>query len=464
MCSLSYKFIRSLHNMHIKLPSSLKGMTKLDRDQFTQIITVPYVNIPVECIQTSKWKNSLLILHSFKNVRDLEPISKTHKQVLFDPDVIKNKDDIMKTVPSIKKYVEESFDFTSITLTYVNYSIDQIIKAILPDDLGKDKPINTGSGYSLIGHIAHFNLKDEVLPYKHIIAQVVLDKLSNVKTVVNKLHEIDSVYRNFELEILAGEPNTIVKCRESKAIFQFDFAKVYWNPRLSTERERIVNILHHNDLVFDVFAGVGPFVVPALMLGCTVYGNDINPESFKWMTINLKNNQSKKSSNQYYVFNLDGREFLRTIVLPRIESYQQEVKNDSEKKWCLSNNKIVILMNLPDIALTFLDVLPEWLSTNIEEKEQWILPIHIYCYTFSKADNRDEDIRMRLKSILPNINDEQITCRFVRQVAPNKDMMCVRIVFFNKKNSDEMLSTEKINKEDDEGEVPAKRFKQDSSE
>ncbi|CAF2976314.1 unnamed protein product [Rotaria sp. Silwood2] len=477
MCRFSYKFIRSLRNMHIELPSSLKGMTKLDRDQFTQIITVPYVNIPVECIQSSKWKNSLLTLHSFKNVRDLQPISKTHKQVLFDPDVIKTKEDIMKTVPSIKEHVEDSFDFTSITLTYANYTIDQVIKAILPDDLGKDKPINTGSGYSIIGHIAHFNLKDAVLPYKHIIgecnydtelkfvgAQVVLDKLPNVKTVVNKLHEIDSVYRNFELEIVAGEPNTVVKCRESKATFQFDFAKVYWNPRLSTERERIVNILHHNDLVFDVFAGVGPFVVPALMLGCTVYGNDINPESFKWMTINLKNNQSKNSSNQYHVFNLDGREFLRTIVLPRIESYQQEVKNDSEKNWCLSNNKIVILMNLPEIALTFLDVLPEWLSTNIEEKEQWTLPIEIYCYTFSKADNRDEDIRMRLKSILPNINDEQITCRFVRQVAPNKDMMCVRIVLFDKKNSDEVLSTEKTNNEDNEEEVPAKRFKQDSSE
>lgn len=67
----------------------------------------------------------------------------------------------------------------------------------------------------------------------HDLAQVVLDKLPNVKTVVNKLHEIDTVYRNFELEILAGEPNTIVQCRESKATFQFDFAKVYWNPRLS---------------------------------------------------------------------------------------------------------------------------------------------------------------------------------------------------------------------------------------
>ncbi|CAF3579658.1 unnamed protein product [Rotaria socialis] len=436
--------------MHLQLPSSLKGMTKLDRDQFTQVVTVPFVNVPVECIQTAKWKNALLTLHLFKNVRDLDPTSKTHKQVLFDPDVIKSKEDVINAVPSITKYAEESFDFTPITLTYANYSIEQVIKAILPDDLGKDKPINTGSGYSLIGHIAHFNLKDAVLPYKHIIAQVVLDKLSNVKTVVNKLHEIDSVYRNFELEIIAGEPNTIVKCRESKATFQFDFAKVYWNPRLSTERERIVNILHRDDFIFDVFAGVGPFVVPAAMLGCTVYGNDINPESVKWMTVNLKANHSKKSRNEYHVFNLDGREFLRTIAFPRIESYQQEVKGDDEKKWCLSSNKIVILMNLPDIALTFLDVVSEWLSSSIDGSEQWILPVHIHCYTFSKADNREEDIRTRLKSILPNVNDNQITCRFVRQVAPNKDMMRVRIVLFDNKKNEE--------------ENPTKRFKQDSSE
>jgi len=157
--------------MHLKLPSSLKGITKLDRDQFNQTITVPYVNIPNECINSSKWKNSLLNLYSFKSVRDLQPISKTHKQVLFDPDVIHTKEDIIKTIPSITQYVEESFDFTEITVTYANYSIDQVIKAILPDDLGKDKPINTGSGYSLIGHIAHFNLKDAVLPYKHIIGE-----------------------------------------------------------------------------------------------------------------------------------------------------------------------------------------------------------------------------------------------------------------------------------------------------
>ena len=193
------------------------------------------------------------------------------------------------------------------------------------------------------------------------------------------------------------------------------------------------------------------------MLGCTVYANDINPESVKWMTMNLKTNQPKKSPKEYHVFNLDGREFLRTIALPRIETYQKEVADDSEKRWCLSDSKIVMLMNLPDIALTFLDVLPEWLSSNSEEKERWVLPIHIYCYTFSKAENRDEDIRMRLKEILPNIKNEEISSRFVRQVAPNKDMMCVRIGLFNKKNSEEMLPTKTTNNEEEE-ENPAEEI------
>ena len=166
-----FKLVQSIRNMHLKLPTSLKGMTQLDREQFNQTIVVPFVNIPHQSIQSSKWKHSLLCLPSLKNVRDLEPVSKTHKQVLFDPDLIQTKEDLIDKIPSIKEYVEQSFDFTPIKLTYANYSIDQVIKAILPDDLGKDKPINTGSGYSLIGHIAHFNLKDAVLPYKYVIGK-----------------------------------------------------------------------------------------------------------------------------------------------------------------------------------------------------------------------------------------------------------------------------------------------------
>lgn len=159
------------------------------------------------------------------------------------------------------------------------------------------------------------------------------------------------------------------------------------------------------------------------MRGCTVYANDINPESVKWMQINLQTNQSKKSPKEYHVYNLDGREFLRTIVFPHIEIYQRTN---------MLKNKIVILMNLPEIGLTFLDVFSEWLLRTKIEQEQWKTSIHIYCYTFSRGDNHFEDIRVRLKTIWSEIEIEEKACRFVRQVAPNKDMMCVNICLFDK--------------------------------
>lgn len=44
-------------------------------------------------------------------------------------------------------------------------------------------------------------------------------------------------------------------------------------------------------LVADVFAGVGPFAVPAAKRGAVVFANDLNSESTKWMDVNVKNNK-----------------------------------------------------------------------------------------------------------------------------------------------------------------------------
>lgn len=67
------------------------------------------------------------------------------------------------------------------------------------------------------------------MPYKYIIGQVILDvcahiqigllgSLTNVaqknkviKTVVNKLNSIDTKFRFFAMELLAGEPNYVVE-------------------------------------------------------------------------------------------------------------------------------------------------------------------------------------------------------------------------------------------------------------
>lgn len=80
---------------------------------------------------------------------------------------------------------------------------------------------------------------------------------------------------------------------------------MYWNSRLAHEHERLVNLftkpnrsLPGSDkalatipLIADVFAGVGPFAIPAAKRGAIVYANDLNEESTKWMEVNVKNNK-----------------------------------------------------------------------------------------------------------------------------------------------------------------------------
>lgn len=147
------------------------------------------------------------------------------------------------------------------------------------------------SAFEQVGHLIHLNLRDELLPYKYIIGQVLLDKNPSCKTVVNKVGKIDTVFRTFEMELLAGEDNTIVSLKEENCIFKFDYKLVYWNSRLQHEHARLVHSFSKDDIVADMFCGIGPFVLPAAKKGCVVYGNDLNPYCYKFLNENLKLNK-----------------------------------------------------------------------------------------------------------------------------------------------------------------------------
>ena len=43
-------------------------------------------------------------------------------------------------------------------------------------------------------------------------------------------------------------------------------------------------------IIADVFAGVGPFAVPAAKKGSAVLANDLNPDSAKWLRRNVRDN------------------------------------------------------------------------------------------------------------------------------------------------------------------------------
>ena len=63
---------------------------------------------------------------------------------------------------------------------------------------------------------------------------------------------------------------------------------MYWNSRLQGEHERIVKkFFKQDDFVCDVFAGIGPFSVPAAKKGTIVFANDLNPVSYQYLQENV---------------------------------------------------------------------------------------------------------------------------------------------------------------------------------
>ena len=54
-----------------------------------------------------------------------------------------------------------------------------------------------------------------------------------------------------------------------------------------------MQLFEQGEVVADVFAGVGPFAIPAAKKGCAVFANDLNPESAKYLKLNITKNQVK---------------------------------------------------------------------------------------------------------------------------------------------------------------------------
>lgn len=384
-------------------PDDVRGMKIFKIDKFTKSVTVPVIVINKNNVETANrvLKNYIIKIKNFKSIRNG---SNECECVFFlDPTKFSSCDDFKLDFVS-----NQNLNYEAIKLSYDNWNHDEILKAVLPEK-------SMLSSYSTIGSIVHVNLKPELLDYKDVIGQVFIDKLKGCKSVVNKIDNINNVYRNFEYEVICGSSDLKTTVKENKCLFDLDFSEVYWNPRLCTEHERILHKLKSGDVLYDVFAGIGPFSVPAAKMKCIVIANDLNPNSCKWLEINKKKNHIK---DEYLkIINKDGSIFIQEDLKTHFISWSKKIT---------SENKVHVTMNLPAIAVEFIKYfnnLFEW-----EDIPDHSLPI-IHVYTFVKTDtNYEEGLKVIMEKYLGNVEKEDILeILRVRNVAPNKEI--VRITF-----------------------------------
>ncbi|KAL5698844.1 tRNA (guanine(37)-N(1))-methyltransferase [Ranunculus cassubicifolius] len=287
-----------------------------------------------------------------------------------------------------------------LTLFYSYWQMNEILEGLLP------KGMIVPTTFEMVGHIAHLNLRDEHLPYKKIISQVVLDKNNpKIKTVVNKIDSIQNDYRTMQLEVLAGNHSLVTTVVENGFRFHVDLAAVYWNSRLATERQRLVNRFTSSDVVCDVFSGVGPLAIAAAKKVKHVYANDLNPSAVEYLE---KNSVFNKLEKKITIFNMDGRRFIESMLT-------------SKKIFTITQ----VVMNLPKDAAEFLDVFRGVLVKRGKLIGTPMPMIHVY--GFSKAQDPEFDFHQRIKTALLEFAVE-VEMHRVRLVAPGKWMLCASFV------------------------------------
>ncbi|KAK2461421.1 hypothetical protein APHAL10511_005884 [Amanita phalloides] len=438
---------RHLH-LNASPPIHREMRDNLDRDAFRRSIPILAVSVPPDKVASMlKSKPIKKALLDWPRIRTVVP-NPSHPD--GDRLVLLKVSDRGDLPPDTLNFIKDECTGLlnyPLQLTYDYWTADEILHAVLPENLCNGSP----SGFAMTGHIAHLNLNHEYLPYKYLIGQVILDKNKQVRTVVNKLDNIDTTFRFFKMELLVGEPDYIVEHHESDCRFTFDFTKVYWNSRLHTEHDRIISKFSPEDVVADVFAGVGPFAVPAAKKGCAVLANDLNPESAKYLTVNVQNNGV---SDLVRVYCEDGRDFIRAAVAriygepfppfsgPPVSRTRQE--KDRKKAQKLAAEGIAadaveiakqprqriahFVMNLPDTAIQFLNAFRGLLADRTRDLRETygVMPmIHCHCFTRELEPRKAEmDIRERVEEQL-GASLTEVEFHLVRSVAPNKEMYCI---------------------------------------
>lgn len=338
-------------------------------------------------------------------------------------------------------------------------TLEELIEAIIPEDLCHKFP----RSFTKIGHIAHINLRNEYLPYRHLLASLILDKSTLITTVVNKIQDVGSwsKYRTFPMEILAGPPNTEVVTHEFNCVYHFDFAKVYWNRRLERERHRLVSLFKPGEAVADVMAGVGPFAVPAAKKKVIVWANDLNPDCYKSLKSNIFHN---KVDRILLPFNLDARDFIRGSVrdLYKLSRSSSPLKNSITCHHYQFSPKMVkklkklgkpeeainpapetiripptfshFIMNLAASATSYLDAFIgaynglESIFFHGDGSIRRGMPL-IHCYAFSKSPNAEAAGAEICAEIGKGLGYEMeisglVDLKHVRMVAPSKTHWC----------------------------------------
>ncbi|UCE96885.1 MAG: class I SAM-dependent methyltransferase family protein [Candidatus Bathyarchaeota archaeon] len=247
--------------------------------------------------------------------------------------------------------------------------------------------------FDIIGDIVVIRVPEQLLPHSKKIAEVLMTQHKHVKAVWRQSGPVHGEFRLRKLEWVAGERKTKTIYKEYGCVFKVDIKDCYFSPRLGFERMRIAKQVKEDEVVVNMFAGVGSYSITIAKhsRASKIYSIDINPIAVRYLRENILLN---KAVNR--VFPIEGE--AKAIV-----------------EGMLSETADRVIMPLPEKAHSFLN------SAILTAKPQgsWI---HYYDFEYArKKENPVEKVKAKITKKLhkQSINFTIPFGRIVRQTGPN---------------------------------------------
>ena len=241
--------------------------------------------------------------------------------------------------------------------------------------------------FDQIGEIIILRIPESLLLKKKMIGKVLLEKVKTAKSVFYQSSPVEGEYRIRQLELLAGKDSTQTEYKEHGCRFMVDVEKTFFSPRLSTERQRIADLISDGETVINMFGGIGMFsIVAAKKKNCHVYNIDINPVAVELCSKNILLNKLKG----------------------RVESIEGDAAESIEKR--LSGKGDRVLMLLPERSDEFVD------SAIRACKDEGI--IHYYCHIHSDKKNDVPTLASTHFLSTTNVKSVVLGSKIVRPVGP----------------------------------------------
>lgn len=246
--------------------------------------------------------------------------------------------------------------------------------------------------YDVIGDIAVIRIQEQLVRQSEEIADALLHQ-KNIKAVWRQSSPIHGDYRLRALQWVAGEKRAITIHKEHGSLFKVDVEKCYFSPRLAFERMRIAKLIKDNEIIVNMYAGVGCYSITIAKhsKAAKIYSIDINPVAVRYMRENILLNR------------IVGR------VFP-IEGDANEIVEEALRR--IADRT---LMPLPEKAYSYLD----HALSSIKPRGGWI-----HYYDFQHANKMEDPVEKTKARVAEKLREKNIDFdlslgRIVRQTGPN---------------------------------------------